>query len=238
MVVKKTILKFLVLALIVFPMLQTGMTDTMDKSCLPFSDSFDSFDLNKWADVLLLSESQGNVFSKNGRLVLEAPGFRPCEILVYSLFTFGGDFDIQVDYDLTGNPVENFYKFNTGIVMQTLMDEKSYKVYASQIPGKKLYFKARADREGEKLIEKHKGESLDQNGRFRVVRKDGILSAFTTVGKEWLLLYQFKTPCNERLRLRFKLQTEPMDETGLRSFPALIEFDNFIINSCTNITIE
>jgi hypothetical protein len=213
-------------------------SDSLDNDCAAYSDTFEFMDPDKWADILLLSESPGIVSIKDGRLVLEAPDPVPCETQVYALFTFENDFDLQADYEFFITSPGDNCSLNAGIVMQTLMDEKSYKVYASLSPGKPLYFKARADQEGENKIEDFKGDSIDDKGSLRVVKKDNVLSAYHGTDNQWQLMYRFSTPSDEKLRLRFKLQTYPGTQTGESACPAQMAFDNFTINSCTRIIAE
>ncbi|NOX34536.1 MAG: hypothetical protein GXP56_12525 [Deltaproteobacteria bacterium] len=217
---------------------QTVHADNENFECQKFSDTFESYDINKWADVTLLSKSQGIVYVKNGKLVLKAPEQEPCEIQVYSLFTFEGDFDVQSDYDISYSREKESCRFNAGIVMQTLGDEKSYKTYVAVNPGKNPFFKARVDSKGEKNIEKHKGMHISLTGSFRVIRKNNIISSYKKEQGNWHLVYQFNTPCPEKLRMRFKLQTGDANGPDKEACPVLIKFDNFKVNSCTSITAE
>lgn len=210
---------------------------TTPESCAKYSDNFDSYNLDRWQDVLLYSKARGNVSATDGRLKLITPRDEPCEIQVYSLFSLEGDFDIQVAYDFTGPEDLPFCRFNAGMVLQTLGDEMSYKCYVAAAQKGRFFFRARADAFGERNIEKYKGDTAPEAGVLRMVRKDGSLSFMTQDGSSWRTLYTFSEPCRERLRIRFKLQTSAEDE-GLEPCPVQISFDNFLINSCQNIVEE
>ena len=149
---------------------QIAHADNKNYEYEKFSDTFETYDDTKWVAVLLYSKSQGIVSVKNGKLELEAPEYEPCEIEVYSLFTFEGDFDIQSDYNIMFEKGENKCRFNAGIVMQTLGDEKSYKTYVGVNPSKRPFARTRIDLYGEKNIEKYKGSpiGLHEIGRAHV----------------------------------------------------------------------
>ena len=55
--------------------------------------------------------------------------------------------------------------------------------------------------------------------------------------KKWIEIYAFEAPSKEKLRLRFKLQTSD-GETVKWTCPAVVRFDNFIVNSCDTILQE
>lgn len=130
--------------------------------CEEHSDSFKTYDMEKWQDVLLYSQAKGAVSVKQGELFLSTPQKKPTEIEVYSLFSLIGDFDLQIDYHIYQNNNHRKCRFNSGIVMQTLDDEKSYKFYVSEKPGKGLLFTGRHDIEN-----KINKEKLDQNNTMQ-----------------------------------------------------------------------
>jgi hypothetical protein len=207
------------------------------KECAKYSDHFDTYNPERWQEVLLYSRARGVVAVKKGRLLLKAPQKdEPSEIQVYSLFTFDGDFDIQADYDVSERVEAELCRFNAGIVLQTLGDEKSYKCYVAVTPGKDLFFRARLDLAGEDKLEKHKKGRALECGTIRITRKDGRLSFLILKGDEWYPIYNFRGPCREKLRMRFKLQTG--DDEERQTCPATVRFDNFIVNSCDTIVQE
>lgn len=209
----------------------------LQEKCAKYSDTFDTYDIERWQEVLLYSRAQGIVTVDNGQLVLEAPEEKPTEIEVYALFTFLGDFDIQADYDISNQSQSKNCRFNAGIVMQTLGDEKSYKCYVAKSPQKGLFFRTRLDLSGEKSVEKHKGAPAQKCGKIRIIRKDNVVSFSVLKDNMWTGIYGFQEPCKEKLRLRFKLQTAT-EEAMSRTCPAVVKFDNFIVNSCDIILQE
>jgi hypothetical protein len=206
-------------------------------NCEAFSDPFDNFNVEKWQDVLLYSKTQGIVTVEDGRLVLKAPLDKPCEIQVYSLFTFSGDFDIQADYEVVDLLKREKCRFNTGMVMQTLNDEQSYKCYIASRPGKRLFFRSRLDRFGEDNLEEHKIGPANKTGTIRVVRKKGRLAYYILENESWRKIYSFEGGCDKKMRLRFKLQNGS-DEERKEACKGTVEFDNFKVNSCDTITKE
>ncbi|WP_299983586.1 hypothetical protein [Desulfobacula sp.] len=233
---KKQILRTIP-AFLLFVFLSQGQivrADTEKYTWQNFSDTFEFYDETKWATVLLYSKSQGIVSVKDEKLVLEAPNYEPCEIEIYALFTFEGDFDIQSDYSIQYTPGEEKCRFNAGIVMQTLGDETSYKTYAAVNPGKKPFSRTRVDLEGENNIEKYKGAFIDQDGSFRIVKENNIISSYKKDEGKWRLIYQFKKPSLEKLRMRFKLQTGDSQGPENEACPTIITFDNFKINSSSS----
>jgi len=210
--------------------------------CDKYSDTFETFNLDHWKDILLLSRSKGIVKVENGYLMLQASEKGPCEIQVYSLFTFENNFDIQVDYDISNLNKHKECRFNTGIVLQTMQDEISYKCYVAKGAKTSLIFRSRIDRFGEKNIEKHKTKAFDKKGTIRIVRNKGqikflILNNKRLKNKQWNTIYKFKALCREKLRLRIKLQTG--EDKGLKNIcPLTIKYDNFKVNSCYKIIEE
>ena len=237
---KKLLCRFVLLVTIValYSNPVFGQQETKKGECGEYSDTFDIFNVDRWQDVLIYSRAQGIVTVDEGQLVLRAPENEPTEIEVYSLFTFDGDFDIQADYDISNQDGSNLCRLNSGLVVQTLSDEKSYKCYVALRPKKGLVFLIRLDRFGEENVERHKGGPAHQYGKIRIVRKNTILS-FSTFGDDnkWRKVYTFQESCKEKLRIRFKLQTSGDEETG-KTCPATVKFDNFIVNSCDIIVQE
>jgi hypothetical protein len=204
--------------------------------CGKYSDAFDTYNIEHWQEVLLYSKAQGTVTVENGQLVLNTPRNEPIEIQIYSLFTFSGDFDIQTDFDLSTVEPKKHCRFNGGVVMQTLGDERSYKCYVAHVPQKGLFFRSRLDRFGEQNLEKQKLHTAPQRGTIRVVRKDGRITFLALESQQWRPIYVFQKPCTEKLRMRFKLQT---GEDGSREpCPTIMKFDNFTVNSCNAILVE
>ena len=207
------------------------------KGCSEYSDPFAAFNLDRWQEVLLYSKAQGTVSAANGWLSISTPEDEPCEIQVYSLFCFDGDFDIQADYDLAGSKELPLCRFNAGLVMQTLGDERSYKCYIAAAQKEDFLFRARQDVFGEKNLEQYKGKPAPKAGVIRIIRKAGQLSFLTREAGEWRTLYTFAQSCQEKLRVRFKLQTSE-DEEGMQACPVTVKFANFKVNSCDKIVEE
>lgn len=207
------------------------------QQCAQYSDHFDTYNPERWHDVMLYSEGQADFAVKDGRLTIKSSQDTPCEVQVYSLFIFDGDFDIQVDYDLTAGDKLQSCRFNAGLVLQTLGDEKSYKSYVAMTPNKGLFFRGRLDRYGEQNIEKHKGNPAPERGTIRITRKKGNIDYLALVDGKWRNIYEFNEPCNENLRVRLKLQTGGDEEEG-QTCPVQVRFDNFLVNSCDNIVAE
>lgn len=214
-----------------------GQERDLQERCGKYSDSFDTYDIERWQEVLLYSRGQGTVTVDNGQLVLKASEEEPTEIEVYALFTFSGDFDIQADYDVSSQSESKNCRFNAGIVMQTLGDEKGYKCYVAKTPQEGLFFRSRLDLFGEKNVEKYKGAPAQKRGKIRIVRKDNLVSFSALKDAKWTEIYAFQEPCKEKLRLRFKLQTAS-EEAMRRTCPAIVKFDNFTVNSCDIILQE
>jgi hypothetical protein len=209
------------------------------KPCSEYADRFDTFNPERWQEVLLYSKARGTVSADNGWLSIGTPEDEPCEIQVYSLFCFDGDFDIQADYDLSdskglGLPL---CRFNTGLVVQTLGDERSFKCYIAAAQKEDFLFRARLDVSGEKNLEKYKGRPAPKTGVIRITRKAGQLSFLTRGDGEWQTQYTFAEPCQEKLRVRFKLQTSE-DEEGMQACPVTVKFGKFQVNSCDKIVDE
>ena len=76
----------------------------------------------------------------------------------------------------------------------------------------------RLDAYGEKNLEKYKGDTAHETGVMRIVRKAGQISFLTREADLWRVLYTFKEPCHEKLRVRFKAQTSGDDE-GMQPCP-------------------
>jgi hypothetical protein len=207
------------------------------KPCSEYSDPFDTYNPERWQEVLLYSKAQGAVAVENGGLTLTTPKDEACEIQVYSLFTFEGDFDIQADYDFSDPKGLPQCRFNTGLVLQTLGDERSYKCYIAAAQKEEFLFRARLDASGEKNLEKYKGRPAPKAGIIRIMRKSGQLSFLTLEAGEWRTLYTFAARCQEKLRVRFKLQTSE-DEEGMQACPVTAKFAKFKVNSCAQIVEE
>ncbi len=205
--------------------------------CDAYSDNFDIYNLERWSDVLLYSKSQGIVTVEDGQLVLGAPGPDTNEIQVYSLFTFKGDFDIQIDYEVLKPEKIKLCRFNTGMVLQTLDDEVSYKCYIAQKPLKKLIFRARLDKFGEKNLEKRQLKKAPYSGTIRLIRKKDIISFLALKKDQWTDVYVFHHPCKDKLRVRLKLQTGE-NEIKKDACSVFIRFDNFKVNSCDTVIEE
>jgi len=212
-----------------------AMPEAGESTCSEYSDSFESYNLERWQDVLLYSRQSGTVGVKDGLLNLRCPKDDPCEIQIYSLFTFEGDFDVQADFTVPVAP--EACQFNAGLVIQTLGDEKSYKCYIAGAPGRGLFYRARMDYFGEQNQEKLKGGPSPQTGTLRVVRKAGRLTFLVLDSGAWQETCTFAEPCNEKVRVRFKLQTGD-DEKGTQSCPVAVMFDNFAVNACDTIGRE
>ena len=211
--------------------------EPLQKPCGAYSDHFETYNIVRWQEVLLYSRVQGVVAVENGRLTLRTPAEEPCEIQVYSLFSFEGDFDIQAEYDFSDPRGVPPCRFNIGMVMQTLGDEQSYKCYLAAAQKEDFFFRARLDAFGDKNLEKHKGHVAPDVGVIRMVRKAGQISFLTIEAGSWRTVYTFSKPCHEKLRVRFKAQTSGDDE-GLQPCPVTVKFDNFTVNSCDRIVEE
>lgn len=219
------------------PWMSCNAAQPLSKPCSGYSDSFDSYHPDRWQEVLLYSKAQGTVGVQRGKLVLETPKDEPCEIQVYSLFSLDGDFDVQASYAFAESVDLPACRFNAGFVLQTLGDEKSFKCYVAAAQKGTLFYRARADAQGERNLEIFKGAPAPQSGLIRVVRKEGTLSFLALGAEGWRTLYTFTETCDERLRFRFKLQTSG-DEEGLEPCPVVVEFDEFTVNSCQRIVEE
>lgn len=211
--------------------------ELLQKPCAAYSDRFETYNIERWQEVLLYSRAQGAVAVENGRLVLRTPADEPCEVQVYSLFAFEGDFDIQAEYDFADPRGAPSCRFNLGLVMQTLGDEQSYKCYLAAAQKEDFFFRARLDAFGERNLEKHKGDAAREAGVIRMVRKEGKVSFLTLEADTWRTVYSFSKPCHEKLRVRFKAQTGG-DEEGAQPCPVTVKFDNFTVNSCQRIVEE
>ena len=225
------------LGLAFFPLPATPQQMSSQKPCSAYSDPFDTYNTERWHEVLLYSKAWGAVTVENGSLILKTPKHEPCEIQVYSLFSFAGDFDLQAGYDFSNLEGLPLCRFNIGLVVQTLGDEKSYKCYLAAAEKEDLFFRGRLDAYGEKNLEKYKGEVAHETGVIRIVRKAGKISFLTLDADLWRVLYTFKEPCHERLRVRFKAQTSGDDE-GMQPCPLKVKFDHFTVNSCDWIVEE
>jgi hypothetical protein len=214
-----------------------GQQENKKRLCEAYSDAFNNFNTERWQDVLLYSKARGLVKVEDGQLVLSAPEEKNTEIQVYALFTFDGDFDIQADYHVLNQSESKDCRFNAGLVMQTLGDERSYKCYVTKRPQKGLFFRSRLDRFGEKNVERHKGAAAPGHGKIRIVRKDDLVFFSGWEDSKWSEIYAFNRPSTEKLRLRFKLQTG-IEEAEGQACPMVVKFDNFLINSCDAIVKE
>lgn len=204
------------------------------KGCAEYSDRFETYNPERWQEVLLYSKAHGKVSVENGWLSIRSAEDEPCEIQVYSLFAFDGDFDIQADYELPGSKDLPQCRFNAGMVVQTLGDERSYKCYIAAAQKEEFLFRSRLDASGEKNLEKHKGKPAPKAGVIRIIRKAGQISFLTLEAGEWRTVYTFLTSSQEKLRVRFKLQTSE-DEEGFQVCPVTVKFANFQVNSCDKI---
>jgi len=225
------------LVMVLFPLPVGAQQAPSPKPCSAYSDSFDTYQPNLWQEVLLYSKAQGTVSVENGWLSLKTPKDEACEIQVYSLFCFDGDFDIQADYDFSDPPGLPSCRFNVGLVVQTSADEISYKCYLAAAQKEDFFFRGRLDAFGEKNLERYKGEVAPAKGVIRIVREAGQISFLTLEGDRWRTLYTFKKPCREKLRVRFKAQTSG-DDDGLLPCPVTVRFDNFKVNACDRIVEE
>ncbi len=222
---------------LVLPVKATEDAPFQPTPCETYSDPFDQFNLERWDEVLLYSQTRGNVLVEDGELVLRAPDTAPVEIQVYSLFTFTGDFDIQIDYAVPDPDSLQYCRFNSGLVLQTLDDQQTYKCYVAATPGEGLIFRSRLDRFGEENLEKHKGEPAPRRGALRVTRSDGKILFRALTADGWQSVYAFEKPNQEKLRIRLKLQTgDEEDERQACRFQ--VRFDNFKVNTCNTITSE
>jgi hypothetical protein len=225
------------LALAFSPTLAALAQQSDQKPCSEYADRFDTFNPERWQEVLLYSKARGTVAVENGGLTLKTPKDEACEIQVYSLFAFEGDFDIQADYDFSDPKGLPQCRFNAGLVVQTLGDERSFKCYIAAAQKEDFMFRARLDVSGEKNLEKYKGRPAPKAGVIRIIRKAGQLSFLTRENGEWRTLYTFAEPCQEKMRVRFKLQTSE-DEEGMQACPVTVKFANFTVNSCDKIVEE
>jgi len=209
------------------------------EDCTRYSDSFDAYHADRWQEVLLYSEAKASFVIRDGQLMLKTPANEPCEVQVYSLFTFEGDLDVQVDYAVvnTAELRSDACRFNTGLVLQTLGDEQSYKCYVAMTPEKGLLYRARVDQYGEQGIEIFKENPAPAAGALRMTRQNGQIQFLVLDKGTWVKLYEFQKPCREKLRIRFKLQTGG-DQEPHQSCPVQVSFDNFKVNSCSRIIEE
>jgi hypothetical protein len=223
--------------LVFLPSVAFPKQELHQKPCSDYSDHFDTLNPERWQEVLLYSKARGTVAVQDRWLHLKTPADEPCEIQVYSLFCFDGDFDIQADYDFANPGGLPLCRFNTGLVVQTLGDEKSYKCYIAAAQKEDFLFRGRVDVAGEKNLELYKGMPAPRAGVIRIVRKAGHLSFLTLEASAWRTLYAFVEPCHEKLRVRFKLQTSG-DEENMQPCPVEVKFKNFTVNSCEKIVEE
>jgi hypothetical protein len=211
-------------------------TQTPDLSpCKAYSDAFDFYNPQRWHEVLLYSKVKGRVSVEDGWMVLKAPGEKPVEVEVYSLFTFEGDFDLQLDYDLSDPTRLETCRFNAGMVLQTSGDRVSYKFYIATRERRELFYRVRMDRFGEHNVEMEKHPQASEKGTIRLIRRDGRIQCHLLRDDAgWEQIHVFESPNREALRLRLKLQTYREDETR-QPCGAKVKFDNFIVNSCDRI---
>ena len=205
--------------------------------CSSYSDNFDSYNPERWQDVLLYSTAQGAVRVDKGQLILSAADEKPTEIQLYSLFTFEGDFDIQADYEAVYPTEMTSCRLNAGLVMQTLDDEIRYKCYVSKTSQNRLFFRGRHDLYDNEVQETGKKRPALPTGTIRIVRKEGLLSYLTLVDNKWVDVFSFKKPNRKKMRLRFKLQTF-VEGSNNTTCPAMVKFDNFVVNGCDKIIPE
>ena len=144
-----------------------------------------------------------------------------------------------MEYDLSHQKRIKDCRFNSGVVLQTIGDEISYKYYVATRPKKDLFYRFRLDKFGEKNIEKHKGTKAPQEGKIRIIRRSGQITFWNiNDGGGWEKIFTFKQLCHEKLRLRFKLQTsEPEAEKG-NTCPVIVRFDNFVVNTCDQVIAD
>lgn len=214
-----------------------GWAGNASFDCDAYSDSFDYLDISRWQEVLLYSDVQGEVGVENGKVVLRAHPEDPSEIQVYSLFTLEGDFDVQIQYKAIHKGRKGSCRFNAGLILQTPGDEISYKCYISKRPNKPLAYTGRVDKFGEDNQERQKGGKAPDSNRIRVVRRNGKITFYSFSEEGWRTQAAFQEPCTENLLIRLKLQTSGDDETT-GGCPAIVGFDNFLVNSCTSIVAE
>jgi hypothetical protein len=237
----RTIYRPLPLLVLLLPLLLSTVASSgaeevqTDSLCKSYSDEFETFRIDRWKDVLLYSKSQANVYVREGDLVLESPRPAPCEIQIYSLFTFYGDFDVQADYTLDHADTLSGCRFNSGIVLQTLADEISYKCYISSAPGKKLFYRTRLDSYGEINLEKSKAGPAPPAGTIRVARRNGVITMSVPEGNGWRKFHTFSSASREPLRVRLKLQTTPSPDHRSNLCPVTVRYHAFRVNSCTSI---
>jgi hypothetical protein len=227
------------LILIIFALFLTGNVRATSQQihCNSYSDNFDSFNPDRWQEVLLYSVTQGTVRVDKGQLVLNAPENQPTEIQLYSLFTFEGDFDIQAEFEIEYPDDMASCRLNAGLVMQTLDDKTRYKCYVSKTPGNRLLFRGRLDLYDNETLEKDKMRPAVPKGAIRIVRKKGRITYLTLLNSQWVEVHSFNKPNTEKLRLRFKLQTF-IHGSNKMTCPATVKFDNFKVNVCHNIIVE
>lgn len=205
--------------------------------CSEYSDSFDTFNPERWQEVLLFSKARATVRVVDGSLCMETPPEDSSEAQVYSLFTFKGDFDIQVDYELVGGEDLKACRFNAAMVLQTLGDEMSYKFNISASGKDHFLFRARRDLFGEQNQEMFKMPCEALKGSLRARREGARITFLAREGGDWRKVYTFEGPCEERMRLRFKLQTSDREESG-KLCPVAIKFTKFTVLSCEAIQDE
>ena len=205
--------------------------------CSEYSDPFDTFNPERWQEVLLFSKGRPTVRVADGSLRLETVPDDPCEAQVYSLFTFQGDFDIQVDYELVGGEDLKACRFNAGLVLQTPGDETSYKFYIAANGKDDFLFRARWDLLGEQNQESYKATPGTPRGCLRAKREGSRLTFLAKEGDDWRKVHAFDGLLEERMRLRFKLQTSDQDVGG-KLCPVGVKFDNFTVLTCETILNE
>ena len=200
--------------------------------CTRFSDTFETLDVTKWQEVLVYSAAQGQVSVQRERLRLAAPSNQETEIQVYALFVFTGDFDIQADYDLENARLAPDCRLNAGMVLQTQGDALSYKCYVGLRPGEEALFRGRVDWDGERNQELHKVKGAPAQGTLRIVRQKGSIRFLALKNNKWMTVCQFRLPCVDPIRLRFKLQMERETQATHPCPTAAVAFDNFKVNAC------
>jgi hypothetical protein len=205
--------------------------------CSEYSDAFDTFNPERWQEVLLLSKARATVRVAEGSLRLETGPDGPSEAQVYSLFTFKGDFDIQADYEVVGGDDMKTCRFNAGMVLQTPNDETSYKFYIASNGKDQFVLRARRDLSGEVNQEAYKTECRVPRGCLRVKREGTRITFLSKKGDDWREVYAFSDPGRERMRLRFKLQTNDREGEG-KLCPVVVKFDNFTVLTCETILNE
>lgn len=211
---------------------ETRMTD-----CKKYSDSFDKLNRDHWYPALSYSEPPGKAFCEKGALILQTPSDEPCEIQVYSLFTLDGDFDISTGYEILAGSEGDNCRLNAGLVLTAEGDEDlSYKALVGITPPKKPVYRARLDRQGLETMEskKFKEFAAPVQGRLRVVRKAGKITFLAEQDGKDKTVFEFETPCDRKLRVRFKLTTgsgRNMQDACM----SVVSFSDFTLDSCQGV---